>query len=1042
MPQMCPKCSHNNRGKKPGPRCSQCGTELLGLLGFGEVVNGYEPRKVLGCGGFSAVYMAKDLKNDREVALKELFELDEKEVKRFDHEAEVLGRLSHPQLPRYYDHFENKGQRYLVMEFIRGQSLHDIVLEKKKQGEMVREVVAFGWALQLCDALAYLHGEGIIHRDIKPDNVRLTPTGEICLVDLGIAKRIMPGTANVTMVHGLTPGYAPIEQYASRTSRYKGRTDERTDVYALGATLYTVVTNLIPPDARALVAGTEILAPVQAVHPQISDRFAITLERATELQPQARFASITEMKSSFEGKVIEPPPPITEGKGSPFLFSDGREARNLAEFISLCDESWAKEHLYQGHIEQWDWLPANGKFGLVTKAREIRENQPNQDIGLDEWLEMAAQVAKIERKRPQVVLSVEPTPPIDWGEVRDWDAESRSIQLRLKLEGSRTRRSVVGCAPCLEVSSTEIDWPSSGVTTLDVALRPGAALELGEQPLPEAVWLETDHQKQVIEGRIVVRAPIEIEVEPTKLDFGRVDPKRPETRALTIRNPGKEGWKGSLETESWLEASPRRIACDAGGEIEVEIRLGKEALERPGKYRDESAVRIRVEDQIREVQAQASLRVFRVSPHELDFETIDAAHQPLRQFQLHVAGEAEWHGESVAKVPWLEIRKVAELSDGDTGVEITVAVQPDGLEGPGVYEEEQAIVISEKEETVSTVAARLVASEPSLEFSTQVVDFGRVTDCKSASPQQIRIHNPSLFEWRGTVQVNAPWLEIKPASLSCAGGKDVVLEIDLSSKIDEMSPESLQQTDAILVEGMGQEYSLGAKLAFLPPPKPEPETETEDLQVDPPSVDFGQVPAWTMAKPQRIELRNAGNEDLRLRIESTLPWVGIEPRIVDCPAGGRVEVTVSLSQMARHLRPGPYARPGAISIVGGPNPQHLEVRLEIKPVTKTGIEVEPAVLDFGQVAGPAQSEREIKITNYDETAWAGRVSSIYPWLEYSPTVVQCLAGQMTIVSVRLSRRYFKSLLAKDYDRAEAIVIRGQTDDKVFCIGVRLTKVSS
>ena len=303
MPQMCPNCSHNNRGKQATGSCGNCGAMLRGLLGFGERVNGYAAQKVLGCGGFSAVYLAKDLKHNHDVALKELFDLDAEDIKRFEHEAAILSHLSHPQLPRFYDHFEHEGKRYLVTEFIPGQTLHDIVVEKQKSEEKVREVVAFGWALQLCDAVAYLHKEGIIHRDIKPDNVRLTPTGDICLVDLGIAKRISPGAAGVTVVHGLTQGYAPIEQHATRASRYQGRTDERTDIYALGATLYTVVTNLIPPDARALVAGTEILPPVQAIHPQISNQFAMTIERAMELMPEDRFTSVVDMKRALGEKV-------------------------------------------------------------------------------------------------------------------------------------------------------------------------------------------------------------------------------------------------------------------------------------------------------------------------------------------------------------------------------------------------------------------------------------------------------------------------------------------------------------------------------------------------------------------------------------------------------------------------------------------------------------------------------------------------------------------------------------------------------------------
>ena len=1082
MPQMCPKCSHNNRGKQSGIPCSQCGVELQGLLGFGEIVRDYSPQKVLGCGGFSAVYLAKDLKKDRDVAVKEMFNLTEDDVNRFEHEATILSHLRHPQLPRFYDHFEHKDKRYLVMEYIGGQSLHDIILQKQRQGEKVRETVAYGWALQLCDAVAYLHAEGIIHRDIKPDNVRLTPTGEICLVDLGIAKQLALGMPTVTVVHGLTPGYAPIEQYASRTSRYKGRTDERSDIYAIGTTMYTVVTNLIPPDARALVAGTEVLPPVQAVHPQVSNQFALTIEQAMELQPEERFASVADMRKSFMGeldlgdedKAEEDEQKTASDKGDnggqpaspPFQFYAFDVAHNLAELVQKCDERWeeAKEHLYEQHFEKWKWFSGNCQWGLLKLATEIREGQPNRDVGLDVWLEEAARIAHVKRQRPQVVVSSDPPPPVDLGEVRDWDSEKRLVQLRLKLEGSRTRRSLVGCAPCLDVNTTQIEWPPDGVTTLDVVLKPGVALDIGEHLLSEAIWLETDHQKQTIAARIVVRAPIEIRIEPDFLDFGQVDPRRPVTRSLIVRNPGKEGWQGKLETASWLEVNPQQMECNAGDEVNVQVCIRQEALERPGNYQDSPAISVRVADQSCEVSARATVRpIVTVSPEKLDFENVDSGHCPERQLKLHYTGEIDWEGEVTANVPWLEIREVKELPPDKGMIGITVAPQPDELQGPGVYKEKRAITISEKggEEIIASIAARLVAVQPSLVLSATLVDFGQVTDPQTVKPQRVKVHNPSLFEWQGVSRSAVPWLEVKPTRPSCAGGKDAYLEIGLTQALGQMNPGSVVQTKAVQLQGMGQDYSLGVELILVARPEPEP-SRTTLLEVQPPTVDFGQVPSWTTARPQRIELRNTSPKNLRLSIESKLSWLTIQPRVVDCPAGGHAVVEASLSQMARHLRPGEYRRPGAISILGAGEPRVLEANLEIKPgVAKVpevkateakeievkpseakGIEVKPLVVDFGPVSRPEGHAQEIEIINHTPSGWSGVITSRYPWLEYAPAVVDCPSGQQVTLCVQLSQRYFKNLPVKQYDRAEAIVINSQTDEEVFAIRVRLQKLKS
>jgi len=1082
MPQMCPKCSHNNRGKKPGVPCSQCDAELQGLLGFGESVRDYSPQRVLGCGGFSAVYLARDLKKDRDVAVKEMFNLTEDDIDRFEHEAGILSRLRHPQLPRFFDHFEHKGKRYLVMEYIGGQSLHDIVLQKQLQREKVREIVAQGWALQLCDAVAYLHAEGIIHRDIKPDNVRLTPTGEICLVDLGIAKKLVHGMPTVTVVHGLTPGYAPIEQYASRTSRYKGRTDERTDVYAIGATMYTVVTNLIPPDARALVAGTEILPPVQAVHPQISNQFAMTVERAMQLQPEDRFASVADMRKSFTGAIdlsdddeVAGEEQTTVGDrgddgvqsaSPPFQFYDFEVAHDLAELVRKSDERWeeAKEHLYEQHFEKWKWFSDSCQWGLLKRATEIREGQPNRDVGLDIWLEEAAQIANVRRQRPQVVVSSDPPPPVDLGKVRDWDSEKHSTQLRLKLEGSRTKRSLVGCVPCLDVKTTQIEWPPDGVTTLDIALKPGAALDIGEHLLPEAIWLETDHQKQTIAAQIVVQAPIEIEVEPDFLDFGQVDPRHPVTRSLIIRNPGKENWQGKLKTASWLEVSPQQIECNAGGKIDVQARLRQETLERPGDYQDSPAISICVEDETRKVSARATVRsTVTVSPEELDFENVYSKHCPERQLKLHYRGETDWEGEVTANVPWLEIREVKELSPEKGMIGITVAPQPEEIPGPGVHEEEQAITISENDgkEIIASIAARLVAVEPFLELTMTSVEFGQIADAETVKAKRVKVHNPSLFGWQGMSRSAVPWLDVKPTNLSCAGGKDAYLEVELTQALGQMNPGSVVQPKAIQVQGMGQDYSLGVELILVARPEPEPEpSEAALLEVKPPTVDFGQVPDWTTARPQKIELRNTSRKNLRLSIESKLSWLTIQPRVVDCPAGGHAVVEASLSQMARHLRPGEYRRPAAISILGAGEPRALEANLEIKPgvakvpkvqATKAkeievkpseakGIEVRPLVVDFGPVSEPEGHVQKIEIINHTASGWSGAITSRYPWLEYAPAIVDCPSGQRVMLCVQLSQRYFKNLPVKQYDRAEAIVINSQTDEETFAITVRLQKV--
>ncbi len=300
--QTCPKCGHNNPGPNFRKTCRQCGTELL--LGDHQILKGrYQVIQVLGHGGAGAVYQAKDIVQDQIVAIKEL-----RDKTQFEYERGMLQALDHPQLPQIYDHFEHKDRLYLVMEFVAGRSLADIIDENVDDGRLQRWHIVRSWGIELCNVLEYLHSRRIIHRDIKPANVRLNTRGEIVLVDLGTAqclssthtekrsideklaqvKESIPEdrcTVGYAAVEQILPGYAP--------------PDERTDIYSLGATLYAVLTNQVPPVSLARHQKEKHLHPLQDINPDVPDHLAQAIERAMALQPGDRFASIQEMRRAL-----------------------------------------------------------------------------------------------------------------------------------------------------------------------------------------------------------------------------------------------------------------------------------------------------------------------------------------------------------------------------------------------------------------------------------------------------------------------------------------------------------------------------------------------------------------------------------------------------------------------------------------------------------------------------------------------------------------------------------------------------------------------
>jgi hypothetical protein len=265
----------------------------------------YRIVSLLGQGGMGAVYRAWDTSLNIPVAIKENLDASPEAQRQFSNEAGMLARLAHPNLPRVSDYFFVPGQgQYLVMDFIQGEDLQaklNAASQARPQPAGLPEAQALSWIIQVCDALDYLHGQPspVIHRDIKPANIKIRPDGRAVLVDFGIAKLYDPSMATTMGARAVTPGYSPPEQYGG------GRTDPRSDIYALGATLYHLLTGVQPPESVSRMAGAAALPEPRQVNPAISPATSHAIQRATELVREQRFQSISELKRSLSA----PPPP-------------------------------------------------------------------------------------------------------------------------------------------------------------------------------------------------------------------------------------------------------------------------------------------------------------------------------------------------------------------------------------------------------------------------------------------------------------------------------------------------------------------------------------------------------------------------------------------------------------------------------------------------------------------------------------------------------------------------------------------------------------
>jgi len=260
----------------------------------------YRIIRQLGQGGMGAVYEAIDERLDTTVALKETLFTDEKLRKQFEREARLLARMHHPALPRVSDHFNEADGQFLVMQYIAGEDLFGMLAQRN--GPFPQTEVLL-WADQLCDALDYLHTQDpqIIHRDIKPQNLKLTARGQIVLLDFGLAKGSAGQMSVVTTsasIFGYTPNYAPLEQVQGLG------TDPRSDIYALAATLFHLLTNVKPPDAlsraSAIVNGLpDPLPEANLITPQVSAAVAAVLSKGMSQKRDDRFASATTMRDAF-----------------------------------------------------------------------------------------------------------------------------------------------------------------------------------------------------------------------------------------------------------------------------------------------------------------------------------------------------------------------------------------------------------------------------------------------------------------------------------------------------------------------------------------------------------------------------------------------------------------------------------------------------------------------------------------------------------------------------------------------------------------------
>jgi serine/threonine protein kinase len=314
----------------------------------------------------ASVYQAKDLKHDTICAVKEMSlssvppHEHAQAIHNFLAEATILSRLNHLNLPAFTDFFTEGSRHFLVMEYIEGNTLEELL---EHNGGPFSERRVLGWARQLCDVLEYLHSQQppVIFRDMKPGNIMLRRDGRIKLIDFGIARIFRHTGSRDTQMLG-TPGFAPPEQYGS------SQTDERSDIYSLAMTLFQLMTNAVVEDGFGL-------QNIHATYSFISPAVARALEKATAPELESRYQGVAVFRRALLGV-------------GTFVFEQGNPATTPEELAELCVRypEEAADYLFAGEIEFW--LHEIGASELARATKRIRMTTGNPVVGVERFLQV------------------------------------------------------------------------------------------------------------------------------------------------------------------------------------------------------------------------------------------------------------------------------------------------------------------------------------------------------------------------------------------------------------------------------------------------------------------------------------------------------------------------------------------------------------------------------------------------------------------------------------------------------------------------------
>lgn len=542
-------------------------------------------------GGMGALYLASETiaRQVRHVVLKEMLDYfdpkeprgQEKAIKRFESEAATLASLNIHAIPQVFEYFSDGGRNFIVMQFIEGENLEQGLTHFDDNGNMapgkpyaVEKVRS--WGIELCKVLENLAAENVIHLDIKPANLIVDKAGEIWLVDFGTAKArqasFSGGQAGrkKSSVFG-TLGYAPPEQAA-------GNPETRSDVFALAATLYHLLTDDDPREQPYKFLKMK----------NLQGEMRNALERALDQDIKRRITA-RELRRALEAP---------SSRGPLFRWRDGTVSHVPEDLVATASRNWEEARMYFKGDEWQRWFRDLHRHDILRQMKDIRAQEDNLDLDLDAFLR------QLDPKLPKAQLAVGSgalhAGDVPWG-------KQKTVELKVSNAGGGCFTARLNSqSPGLQVSPKELVIGDSRRLKVTVD-----AQELSPSPQPQVLYMIINAGAAGVKQiPVMVNVPEpQIHVDPPQLDFGRTHRGDNQSQTFTVSNQGGSAFLGAISVDkSWGRVEPEQFLCAPRNSYQVKFVVDTRDM-RVGGHRAQVHVTARADDWEQDLRVPVRLSI-------------------------------------------------------------------------------------------------------------------------------------------------------------------------------------------------------------------------------------------------------------------------------------------------------------------------------------------------------------------------------------------------------------------------------------------------